>query len=349
MKVLLDGRLLSNKITGIHRYSVELIKSYQAEYGIENVQVLVMPDLIEKPANAIVCHYSPFHLLHFFRFHTFLQTLDFDIYHSLYYANSYKKLKNKKYISTVHDLMFTVVPHFFSTNPIVNTFAVWYYDMIVKKSLRNSDYIISVSKTTQSDVSAMGFSSKVFYEGVNQLSASSSSSEMLLPQAFFFYCGNLRKHKNIRWMIDVFLQSKTDKKLIICTKDDVSVLGEMPNDKIITMNYVSDSSLKELFSKASAFVYPSIYEGFGLPVLEALQNNCKVICSDGGALKEFDKGTVLSFSLYDVTQLKHYFENIDDYGFDKALIDKMFNLYNWDSQLSLMHADMQKTLGLKKN
>lgn len=350
MKILLDGRLLSNKITGIHRYSVELIKSYQAEYGVENVQVLVMQDLIEKPANAIVCRYAPFNLLHFFRFHTFLQTLDFDIYHSLYYANSYKKLKDKKYITTVHDLMYTVMPHFFSTNPIVNTLAVWYYDIIVKKSLRNSDYIISVSKTTQTDLSVMGFSSKVFYEGVNQLSdTASSKSDLPLPQAFFFYCGNLRKHKNIKWMIDVFLQSKTDKKLIICTKDDVSVLGDIPNDKIITMNYVSDSVLKELYVKASAFVYPSIYEGFGLPVLEALQNNCKVICSDGGALREFDKGTVLSFTLNDSEKLKHYFENIDDYKFDKTLIDKMFNLYNWDSQLSLMHADMQKTLGLNKN
>ena len=349
MKVLLDGRLLSNKITGIHRYSVELIKSYQTEYGIENVQVLVMPDLIEKPANAVVCHCVPFNLFHFFRFHSFLQTLDFDIYHSLYYSNSYKKLKNKKYISTVHDLMYSVVPHFFSSNPIVNTLAVRYYDIIVKRSLKNSDYIISVSKTTQADVNAMGFSSKVFYEGVNQLSASTSSSQITLPQSFFFYCGNLRNHKNIGWMKDVFLQSKTDKKLIICTKDDVSVLGDMPSDKIITMSYVSDLVLMELYTKASAFVYPSIYEGFGLPVLEALQNNCKVICSDGCALKEFDKGIVLSFSLYDSEQLKHYFENIDDYDFDKALINKMLNLYNWESQLSLMHTDMQKTLGLKKN
>jgi glycosyltransferase involved in cell wall biosynthesis len=351
MKVLLDGRLLSNKITGIHRYSVELIKSYQAEYGIDNVQVLVMPELIEKPTNAIVCDYSPFNFLHFFRFHSFLQTLDFDIYHSLYYSNSFKKLKNKKYITTVHDLMYTVVPHFFSSNPIVNTLAVWYYDIIVKRSLQNSDYIISVSTTTQTDLSALGFSSKVFYEGVNQLGdhANSVSIEMQLPQSFFFYCGNIRKHKNIRWMMDVFLKSNTDKTLLICTKDDISVLGDFPKDRIVTMNYVSDAALKELYAKSSAFVYPSKYEGFGLPVLEALQNNCKVICSDGGALKEFDKGTVLSFSLNDETQLKSYFENIDTYTFNKALIEEMFKLYNWESQLSLMHADMQKIFNLMKN
>jgi hypothetical protein len=90
--------------------------------------------------------------MNFIKFHKLLKTIEFDVYHSMFYSNSFFKIKNKIYITTVHDLMYKLVPNFFKQNNFLNNLAIFYFDFIVKISLKNSDYIISISETTKDDV-----------------------------------------------------------------------------------------------------------------------------------------------------------------------------------------------------
>lgn len=146
MKILIDGRLLENKPTGISRYSEEIIKMYIKKFGYENITVLVNQNLLKKNFKFIETKYKPFNLINFFTFHRFLNKIEFDVYHSLFYSNSFIKIKNKKYFITVHDMMYNVVKNFFGKRMILGKLKKMYFNFIVRKSLKNSDRIISVSK-----------------------------------------------------------------------------------------------------------------------------------------------------------------------------------------------------------
>ncbi|MFN4082101.1 MAG: glycosyltransferase family 4 protein [Bacteroidia bacterium] len=330
MKWLIDGRLLSDKNNGIHRYTLELIHAYQQAFGINNVFVLVSPNLTAKPNNAIVCRYYPFNVWHVFLFYFYIKKLPFTHIHIPFYSNTLFKT-NKKIVTTVHDLMYAIVPNYFSKSILINQLAKWYFNIIVHAALRNSKLIISVSKTTAADLKNWGFNAVVFPEGINNLSNQKKPVESLLNTHFFLYVGNQRPQKNLPWMIDVFLKSNTQKKLVICGNGVGGTL--VKNPKIIYQGYVDDAELAWLYQQAAAFVYPSFYEGFGLPVLEALNNGCKVICSNGGALAEFNNGAVLQFNLGDENKLKYYFEHIDEMAFNKEKAAQLLQQYNWQSSM----------------
>jgi glycosyltransferase involved in cell wall biosynthesis len=107
-----------------------------------------------------------------------------------------------------------------------------------------------------------------------------------MKDKYFLYVGNAYPHKNLDVLLHA-LSEVTDAKLILVGKDDYfykrlkqTDIVRLLKDKIIFKTDVSDSELKILYQNAQAFVFPSLMEGFGLPALEALANNCPVIVSD---------------------------------------------------------------------
>lgn len=334
MKILVDGRLLDNKPTGISRYSEEIIKMYISKFGYDNVKVLIKRDLKKRDFKYIETDYKPFNLRDYFFFHKFLKKIEFDVYHSLFYSNSFFKIKNKKYIITVHDMMYSVVNNFFNTNQITNNFKKFYFDFIVGRSLKNSDFIISVSETTQKDtLNLFKINSVVIGEGVNILTNTGDVNILdkleLIKKGYLLYVGNSRPHKNLDFLIKGFLESKTDKKLVLC--GNKKGLNRIENKRIIYTDFISDSELKVLYENCSAFIFPSKYEGFGLPILEALNYGAKVISSDGGALKEFPKSIIKYFSPYDIKELKECIESIDNYQIDKLKLEEVLKNYSWEN------------------
>jgi len=294
-KISVDGRLLSNKHTGISRYSYKMIEALIEKFGADNVTVIVAPDLKHRPFNYIETKLRPFNLLDFFRFSFFLSTLNFDMLYSPFYANAFFKQRKKTYLVTVHDLMYQKV-RFFSTCRFINYLGVKYYNFIVRHSLKNST-IISVSKTTQNDVRKfVGRDSLLLREGVNILENTSSqeTKTRIIPDDYFLYVGNLRLHKNVEFLISAFLKANTTKKLVICGNYK-PVSWPYDSDKIIFLGYVDDATLHSLYAHCTAFVFPSLYEGFGLPILEALSLGANVYSSNAGALSEFSSEFVSFF------------------------------------------------------
>lgn len=302
IKVLLDGRLISNKPTGISRYSREMVKIYQNYYGYENVKVLINEELEEKPFKYIKTDLKPFNIGHFFKIHKVIEKVDADIYHSLFYSNSYIKVDKVKYITTVHDLMYLEVKNFFGKSFLKNIVGKIYYNFLVKKSLKNSDKIIAVSRTTKEDIKRyFNQESIVVVEGVNELTTNEKEIEKLKNEKFYLYVGNSRPHKNLNFLINTYKELDIEIKLVLVgTGNKINI----QNEKILTLGFVDDEELIWLYKKCRAFIFPSLYEGFGLPILEALNNGATVYSSNKGSLKEFSEKVIYFFNPYKKEELK---------------------------------------------
>ena len=335
MKILIDGRLLSDKETGISRYTENLINIYIDLFGRKNI-ILIIPANLKKTFDdiqIIKTDLYPFNIYDFIRFHRFLEKIDFDVYHSMFYSNSFFKLKDKIYITTVHDLMYKIVPKFFYENKIKNFLATCYFDFIVYKSLKNSDFIISVSQTTKNDIKQLfNKDSIVIIEGVNKLKINENELQIdiniIKSKQYFLYVGNNRPHKNIKFLKECYLKSKTDKKLVIVGHKGKNL--QIGNKEIIYTGFINDFTLKYLYENAIVFVFPSLYEGFGLPILEAINFNTFVFSSNGGALKEFGNYNIEYFAPNKGEDLINLLNNADNFVFDKNKKYKLLSKYNWN-------------------
>ena len=329
-KIIIDGRLLNDKHTGISRYSYKMIEALIAKFGHDNVTVIVAPDLKHKPFNYVQTKLRPFNLFHFFRFGSFLSKLDFDLLYTPFYANAFFKQRKKTYIITVHDLMYQKVP-FFSTSRIINYLGILYYNFIVRHSLKNST-IISVSKTTQNDVrDLVGRESLLLREGVNLLANDPSQKNKIqaIPDEYFLYVGNLRMHKNVEFLISAFLKSNTTKKLVICGNYK-PVSWQYNSDRIVFLGYVDDATLRTLYANCTAFVFPSLYEGFGLPILEALSLGANVYSSNAGALSEFSNEFISFFDPKNEDELIRLLEIEQPRPLNKEKLLVYLNGFSWE-------------------
>jgi glycosyltransferase involved in cell wall biosynthesis len=272
-----------------------MIEALINQFDFENVIVIVPFKLEYKPFKYIQTKLQPYNLIDFIRFSYFILKIDFSILYSPFYSSTLFKQKKKVYIITVHDLMYQKI-QLFSENKIVNYLGIKYYNFIVRNSLKNST-IISVSKTTQNDVfDFVKCESFLIREGINRLNYFNQqpAPNGIIASEYFLYVGNLRRHKNIEFLISAFLKSKTNRKLIICGNYKKPL--QYDSNRISFLGYVDDSTLAELYKNCTAFIFPSLYEGFGLPILEALSFGVNVYSSNTGALSEFSDEFITFFN-----------------------------------------------------
>lgn len=345
MKILLDGRLISDKPTGISRYSIEMIKIYQNYYGYDNVTVIINEDLKEKKFKYIKTDLKPFNMLHFFKFHSFLKKIDADIYHTLYQNSSFFKDKTKKNIITFHDIGHKILKLRTKDTLIKDILSKLGIEIILRRTLKNSDLIISVSNTTRNDIKSIyNYESLVIPEGINVIDVIDREIEELKDIKFFLYVGNSKYNKNLSFLINTFLESKTEIILVLVGTNNDLLLN---NSRIKTLGFVKDEELSWLYKNCEAFIFPSLYEGFGLPVLEALHKGSKVYCSTGGALKEFSDKLVKKFDPTNNSELKYLLENTENIKFDKINQIKELKKYTWENVESLTRDILFKKIKVK--
>lgn len=297
MKIGIDCRLI-NKVqnTGISRYTEFLIEYYINRFGSSSISLITNDKGFEYyDCTIIYTVLRPYNLFDFIRFSKFVNTLGYDLLHVPFYSGFYKKAFGTKVIVTVHDLMYHFVEGFFGKNKILNFLKIKYFDYIVKRSLENSDIIVSVSQTTKKDVfETFGFNSIHIPED-SEVSKNSDlnilSKHNLQDKGFFFYCGNNRPHKNIDFIVQIFNSNQNLPTLVLVGK------GHNSSVNVLAIGIVSEEELAALYESAIAFVFPSKYEGFGLPVLEALRSKTCVIASKIPAFLEFKTENVLFFEL----------------------------------------------------
>jgi len=223
------------------------------------------------------------------------------------------------FVVTIHDL----TPLYFpgkKRNSFLQRFA---YQLILKKALKGAQRIIAVSKFTKQDIIKhfpdVRQKIVVIYEGVGE-PLRIKESEKKLPKPYLLYVGVWREHKNLVGLIRAFNQVKSfgqkhqnwlqGLKLILVGKPDpyypevpeTAHLSPFSKDIIFT-GFLSEEELAFLYQNAEAFVFPSFYEGFGLPPLEAMSYQTPVISSKAGALPEILQDAALYFNPYQTDQM----------------------------------------------
>lgn len=268
-------------------------------------------------------------------------------------------IRNKKFVVTVHDLTVKKLNLFDKSNSKFGFLASKLYDFKLS-SLKNADKIIAVSQNTKRDiVEELEIDEekiKVIYEGVNfefkQVSNSPKIKHSIL------YVGNELPHKNLsNLLIAVKIVKKTypDIKLIKvgasgwkCARDNLMKLAKELDilNNIIFKDKVEN--LTEEYNSAELFVMPSLYEGFGLPVLEAMACGCPVVSSNSSSLPEVGGNSVLYFNPESPEEIAEKIIRVisDDKLKRKMSIDglcraKLFTWENCAKQTSEVYFDTQ--------
>lgn len=247
-----------------------------------------------------------------------------------------------KKIITVHDLSFIRYPEFYSKKG-----QFWHKITKPKKIFNDADKIIAVSKNTKSDLINLydieANKVEVIHSGINldffqklapdQLTKIREKYEISKP--YIFTLSNLEPRKNIESLIlafDYFRKKyKFDYQLVIAGGEawtqnkKIHVLAKQSSfyTDIKFLGYIPSSDKPALYQAASVFVYPSFYEGFGFPPLEAMASGVSVVCSDSSSLPEVAKDAALLFDSYNVSELVEViFQILTDKKLKRKLIEK---------------------------
>ena len=227
------------------------------------------------------------------------------------------KRKGRKIVTTVHDLTFYKVPE---SHPFIRRTL---YTLLYPRTLQISDKIITDSESTKKDLLELfPFLSPsiitviplgVDHSQFNPMAASGQIKRKYELNSFILSVGNLEPRKNYCRLISAFSQiaAQIPHDLVIVGHQgwDYGPVYELLNrlklgKRIRILDHVDNPELPALYNAADLFVYPSLYEGFGLPVLEAMACGCPVITSNVSSLPEVTGDAGLLIDPYSIDEIK---------------------------------------------
>ncbi len=256
-----------------------------------------------------------------------------EIFHGLSHELPYNfPVKQVKSVVTIHDLIFLRLPHLYRT--IDRTI----YERKFRYSCHVSNRIIAVSQQTANDVVEF-FKIEpgkidVVYQGCNPMFNNEVSliekeilrMKYLLPKSFILYVGTIEERKNLLTLIKALHYGKIDMPLVVIGKNTpylnkvIEFIERHSLINIIFCDIVQNQDLPGIYQLADLFVYPSIFEGFGIPILEALYSKVPVITSKGSSLAEAGG----KYTLYvDPNNVEEMSAAIKKVLFDRELQERM--------------------------
>lgn len=242
-----------------------------------------------------------------------------------------------KLIVTIHDVFHLAMPQFVK-GMHKQLYARFMFNMVKYKANK----IICVSNFTASElekyVSIDKNKVEVVYNGIDKEWFNVNLEKPVYDKPYLLYVGNVKPHKNLVNLVKAFelIKDKIPHDLIIVGKKEGFITGDKNifkltkkmSDRIIFTGYIDDNLLKQYYKQADLFIFPSLYEGFGLPPLEALATGTRVICSDILVLKEICKNMVDYFEPLDIESISRcIIKNINNKKNDSII---NFYDYNWN-------------------
>ena len=343
-KVYINARFLTQNITGVQRFAIELSK---AILSIRNDVVLLVPSLDMVVDKSLLENLMVQEVKggsgHFWEQLTLVQYLKSIGSPLLVNLCNTAPVRYKNKISMLHDIAFIRYPQSFSWK-----FRILYrvlFPLILKTSKKN----LTGSMFAASDLSSIYNINANDFEIINSSFSDcfrTTDLQRLSLDKYALTVSSPNLHKNFARMIEAFLLSDVNLELKI-----IGSLSESFNDhfgylkmdpRIKFLGRVSDEELINVYQNADFFIFPSLYEGFGIPPLEAQACGCPVISSNAASLPEVLEDSVLYFDPYDIDDIRNCIERIaTNEDLKKTLIEKgLQNLerFSWHKSASKLNA-----------
>ena len=335
-RYILDARTSMPHFPGIGRYVSNLasalapqltageeltfLKSPSASPAVESAPVSQVEGASQLPGKSITAPATPFDIRQQWRIPSLVKRLQADngaLYHSPYYLMPYRT--GLPTLLTFYDIIPLKFPN---TVPVR---ARLFFRMAATLALRASDHVVVISEAARSDLLSF-FSLPASKTTVTPLAARARyspqpSAEIArvrhhyrLPESFLLYLGINKPHKNLPALIDAYAQmaSRHAPPLVIAGAWDTRYPQAREcaarlqlGDAVRFLGPVDERDLPALYSAATLFIFPSLYEGFGLPVLEAMACGTPVACSNTPGLAEVAGDAAVLFDPRSVTEIRN--------------------------------------------
>lgn len=359
MKILIDDGMQIKVGTGIGKYSEYLYNSLNAlgnnEISLDNFQ-----------RNKFKAGSRLKYLMYINSYKYFKKLSCFDVVHYTNYAMPFIKNHKVKYVVTIHDLASFICPE-----TLPKTYEI-YSCFIIKHALKMADRIVTVSDSVRHEIEQYfpqyAYKVKVIYPGLyDEIELVSDSKpyenknlKNVIKGKFFLFVGTIERRKNIGIIIKAFIQLKhkdsesADYKLVLAGRPGYGYdeYYKLANDSsytkdIIFTGYTSKADCNKLYNEASAYVFPSIYEGFGSIQTECMRCHLPLILSDISTNREISREYGEYFNLNSIESLVNKMKKIvlnmyNEHG-KNELADEYIKKFNWNISIYeyiLMYSDL---------
>ena len=317
MNIAIDARVIERRISGIGRYLLGFL-DWLTKIDKKNTYFLLCYDKglkkYEKNGYKVINtgknKFLPVKIYNLFWLNFILPKIlnqyKIDIFWNPNHYLPLKKINTKKVI-TIHDMA-----HKIDRNYKSFIYRVFYLDFLLPHSAKNTDIILTISKNSKKDIEKYYRVSsnriKIVYPAASNsfkprhledLKIIEIQKKYNLPQNFILYVGNIETRKNITGIIKIADIIANKKEFAKITKYKFVLVGGIgysgskrlieeinKRKNIYYIPYVSEKDLPLIYNLAKVFLFPSFYEGFGLPVLEAMQSGVPVLTSNTSSLPE---------------------------------------------------------------
>lgn len=346
MKILVDGRVLKHKYTtGVERYTIEVLKAFN-KLGIK------YDILFPFSKNRYLQHIWEHIILP-------INSKKYDILFCPANICPIFKFKNVKQVIVIHDLAPLYYPQTYEKQ------YMFYYKLLTPLFIKVADKIITCSETIRKEILKKFsiFENKVVAipNGVNEEFFNRSEKQgNVSEEQYILYVGSLNPRKNLVGILKAFkkLLNKIPHKLyiiggefkIFAKNNEIKYLLEtVPKDRVKFFRYVmSDYELKKFYEGSSCLIFPSFYEGSGLPPTEAMACGCPVIVSDIEVLRERCGDAGYYVNPYDIESIANgIYQVITNISLRESLIRKGFERvknFSWETTAKKILRVFEETL-----
>lgn len=308
MKIAIIADVLDRNSAGISQYTRNLIAQLKKKHELVVIHLKKSSDPVFKGVREIIVPWwcsSPSLLRVYANFA--LRGLDVDIIHHPSTLGAFILPMRQRIVQTVFDLIPLKLPQ---TRTLWNGLL---YRFLVKPSVRNANAILTISQHSKNDICRILRvpEKKVFVTPLASAHSIPKSVEIKRVHAqyeieypYFIYVGTLEPRKNLERALDAFGQAKLPHHFILVGsrgwKDEEIIEKAARMKNVHVLHNIPNRDLPALYSGASALVFVSLYEGFGLPILEAMGCGCPVIASNNSSMPEVGGSAALYVDPYDV-------------------------------------------------
>jgi len=364
MRIGIDARFYGPLGKGLGRYTQKLIKNLE-EIDDKNQYVVFLrkenwDEYVPENRNfqKVLADYRWYTLKEQIYMPKLIKSRRIDVMHFPHF--NIPILYRGSFVATIHDLILIKYPTKKATtlDPIMYKFKYWGYKRVINSAVKRAKKIITVSNYTKNELIDYFKIDKdkvsVTYEACNgvesgqlELPDSSFLPRHNIEKPYILYVGNAYPHKNLEGLISTFkdFNADTDRKyqLVLVGKSDyfyerlkeyADKKGLIENNDVVFFGYAAEKQLADLYRHASLYIFPSLFEGFGLPPLEAMSYGLPVASSSASCLPEILGDAAVYFNPKDKNNMMEVMKNVlGSRNLQEVLKEKGFNKikqYSWN-------------------